>query len=112
MGTKGPREKGCNEMKVDELVLDMERTKGWEVTDGCIGVAAPKTQPGANMCPIVAMHWFRTGTKTWFTQSWLGLGLGLKDAVRVLKAADGAPGHDAELRSRMMGAAGLRARMT
>lgn len=94
-------------MKIDELVLEMERIKGWEIVDGCIGTAAPKTQPGSNMCPIVAVHWFRTRRKTWFTQSWLGLGLGLKDAVKVLKAADGAPGYDAELRERMMGAAGL-----
>ena len=43
----------------------------------------------------------------WFTQSRLDLGLGVKDSVRILKAADGVPGHDAGLRGRMMEVVGL-----
>ena len=62
---------------------------------------------GFYMCPIVAVHWFRTGRRMWFTQSRLALKLGVEDGVWILKAADGVPGHDSGLRRRMMKAAGL-----
>ena len=39
------------------------------LVEGCIGATAAKTQPSFNMCPVVAVHWLRTGRKTWFTQS-------------------------------------------
>ena len=94
-------------MNVEELVCEMERIKGWRLVDGCIGVEAPRAAPGYYMCPIVAVHWFRSGAQVWFTQSRLGLGMGVKDGVRIMKAADEVPGHDAGLRGRMMEAVGL-----
>ena len=94
-------------MNVEELVREMERIKGWRLVDGCIGVEAPRTARGFSMCPIVAVHWSKTGRRTWFTQSRLNLKLGVKDGVRILKAADGVPGHDSGLRGRMMEAAEL-----
>ena len=94
-------------MSVEELFREMERIKGWRLVDGCIGVEASRTAPGFCMCPIVAVHWFRTGRRMCFTQSRLNLRLGVKDGVRILKAADGVPGHDRGLRGRMMEAAGL-----
>ena len=94
-------------MNVEELVREMEQIEGWRLVDGCISVEGPRTAPGSCMCPIVAVHWSRTGRQMWFTQSRLDLGLGVKDGVRILKAADGVPGHDRGLRGRMMEAAGL-----
>ena len=94
-------------MNVEELVREMEGIKGWWLVDGCIGVEGHGTAPGFSMCPIVAVHWSRTGRRMWFTQSRLALGLGVGDGVRILKAADGVPGHDRGLRGRMMEAAGL-----
>ena len=94
-------------MNVEELVREMERIEGWRLVDGCISVEGPGTAPGFCICPIVAVHWFRTGRRMWFTQSRLALGLGVKDGVRIMKAADGVPGHDARLRGRMMEAVGL-----
>ena len=94
-------------MKVEELVRAMERIKGWRLVDRCISVDGPRTAPGSCMCPIVAVHWSRTGRRMWFTQSRLALELGVKDSVRILKAADGVPGHDRGLRGRMMEAVGL-----
>ena len=94
-------------MNVEELVREMEPIKGWRLVDGCIGVEVLRTAPGFCMCPIVAVHWSRTGRRMWFTQSRLALGLGVKDGVRIMKAADGVPGHDAGLRGRMMEAVGL-----
>ena len=94
-------------MNVEELVREMERIKGWRLVDGCIGVYGSGNAPGCDMCPIVAVHWFRTGTRMCFTQSRLNLGLDAGDSVRILKGADGAPGHDFGLRGRMLEAAGL-----
>ena len=94
-------------MSFEELVREMERIKGWRLVDGCIGVEGPRTAPGFCMCPIVAVHWSKTGRQMGFTQSRLNLELGVKDGVRVIRAADGVPGHDPGLRGRMMGAAGL-----
>ena len=94
-------------MNVEELVCEMERIKGWRLVDGCIGVEAAGNAPGFYMCPIVAVYWFRSGAQMWFTQSRLALGLGVKDSVRILKAADGVPGHDHGLRGRMIETVGL-----
>ena len=94
-------------MNVEELVREMERIKGWRLVDGCLGVEGPRTASGFCMCPIVAVHWFRTGRRMWFTQSQLALKLAVQDGVRILKAADGVPGHDSGLRGRMLEAAGL-----
>ena len=94
-------------MNVEELVCEMERIKGWRLVDGCIGVEAAGNAPGFYMCPIVAVYWFRSGAQVWFTQSRLGLGMGVKDGVRIMKAADEVPGHDAGLRGRMMRVVGL-----
>ena len=94
-------------MNVEELVREMEQIEGWRLVDGCISVDEPRIAPGSCMCPIVAVHWSRTGRRMWFTQSRLALGLGVGDGVRILKAADGVPGHDRGLRGRMMEVAGL-----
>ena len=66
-------------MNVEELVCEMERIKGWRLVDGCIGVEAAGNAPGFYMCPIVAVYWFRSGAQVWFTQSRLGLGMGVKE---------------------------------
>ena len=82
-------------MNVEELVREMERIEGWRLVDGCISVDGPRTLRPAPACvPIVAVHWSTTGRRMWFTQSRLDLGLDVKDSVRILKAADGVPGHD------------------
>ena len=94
-------------MSVEELVREMEGIKGWQLVDGCISVEGTRTAPGSYMCPIVAVHWYRTGRRMWFTQSRLDLKLGVEDGVKILKAADGVPGHDSGLRRRMMEAVGL-----
>ena len=78
-------------MNVEELVREMEQIEGWRLVDGCISVEGPRTAPGSCMCPIVAVHWYRTGRQMWFTQSRLDLGLGVKDSVRILKAAGRGP---------------------
>ena len=94
-------------MNVEELVRENGADQGWRVVEGCISVDGPRTAPGSGMCPIVAVHWSRTGMRMWFTQSRLDLGLSVKASVQILKAADGVPGHDRGLRGRMMEAAGL-----
>ena len=103
----GAQRRRWQEVSVEELVREMEGIKGWQLVDGCISVEGPGTAPGFCMCPIVAVHWFRMGRRMWFTQSRLALGLGVKAGVRILKAADGVPGHDSGLRRRMMEAVGL-----
>ena len=57
---------------------------------GASASRGPGTAPGFYMCPIVAVHWSKTGRQMGFTQSRLDLGLGVGDGVRILKAADGA----------------------
>ena len=79
-------------MKVEELVREMERIKGWRLVDGCISVESPRTAPGFYMCPIVAVHWSKTGRQMWFTQSRLNLDLASSCPFSVVGGAQGRKG--------------------
>lgn len=102
-------------MTIDEFLAALAETRdkfAWEI-DGYGGIRARKTRDGEYRqhicCPVTATVEMRTGRKKkiWYpVTAAKRLGLGVRDAKSIVKAADNQPGFEA-LRQRLLAAVGL-----